>query len=332
MKRILIIQTAFTGDVVLATALIEKLHEFYPQTPIDFLLRKGNEGLLENHPYITKLWVWNKKNNKIANLLKIAFAIRKQRYSHVINVHRFATSGLVCLLSGANNIIGFKKNPLSWCFTQKCNHVISSPGSAVFVHETERNQLLIEALTNKLPALPKLYPSQHDYKKIAPYQSQPYICIAPASVWFTKQYPANQWIKLINHFPLHVKIYLLGGPGDAPLTQLIKAFNKGKLVEDLCGQLSYLQSAALMQGAIINYTNDSAPLHFASSMNAPLKAIFCSTVPAFGFGPLRENGSVIQVNENLSCRPCGLHGKKACPHGHFNCAMNITLQQLYDGL
>jgi len=22
---------------------------------------------------------------------------------------------------------------------------------------------------------------------------------------------------------------------------------------------------------------------------------------------------------NLTCRPCGLHGKKACPLGHFDC-------------
>jgi len=42
----LIIQTAFIGDVVLATALAEKLHQHRPEASIDFLLRKGNEGLV----------------------------------------------------------------------------------------------------------------------------------------------------------------------------------------------------------------------------------------------------------------------------------------------
>jgi heptosyltransferase-2 len=332
MKRILIIQTAFTGDVVLATALIEKLKQFYPNTPIDFLLRKGNESLLQAHPHINKLWIWDKKKNKISNLLKLGFGIRKTGYSHIINVHRFASSGMVCLLSGAKNIIGFNKNPLSFCFTLKMEHVISAADSKTWVHETERNQLLISSLTDTKPALPKLYPSTQDYEKIAPYQSEPYICISPASVWFTKQYPANQWIKLIKHFPLNVKIYLLGGPGDVHLTQLIKTFNKDNNVEDLCGKLSFLQSAALIKGAIINYTNDSAPLHFATAMNAPVKAIFCSTVPAFGFGPLRQNGQTVEVLEQLPCRPCGLHGRKNCPEGHFKCAMNISLDQLYAGL
>ena len=54
------------------------------------------------------------------------------------------------------------------------------------------------------------------------------------------------------------------------------------------GELSLLQSAALMQGAAMNYVNDSAPLHLASAVNAPVTAIFCSTVPAFGFTPLSE--------------------------------------------
>ncbi|HDO06155.1 MAG TPA: glycosyltransferase family 9 protein, partial [Bacteroidetes bacterium] len=78
----------------------------------------------------------------------------------------------------------------------------------------------------------------------------------------------------------------------------------------------------------MNYTNDSAPTHLASAMNAPVAAIFCSTVPEFGFGPLSATSFVIQTTENLFCRPCGLHGKKVCPKKHFKCAETIELKQL----
>ena len=64
MNRILVIQTAFIGDVVLATAALEKLDQFYPSAKIDMLIRKGNEGLLENHPFINELIIWNKKESK----------------------------------------------------------------------------------------------------------------------------------------------------------------------------------------------------------------------------------------------------------------------------
>ena len=33
--------------------------------------------------------------------------------------------------------------------------------------------------------------------------------------------------------------------------------------------------------------------------------------------PTRE--LAIQIEENLDCRPCGLHGHKECPKGHFKC-------------
>ena len=48
-KSFLVIQTAFIGDVILATALVEKLKEKFPEASIDFLLRKGNEDLLKRN-------------------------------------------------------------------------------------------------------------------------------------------------------------------------------------------------------------------------------------------------------------------------------------------
>jgi len=87
-------------------------------------------------------------------------------------------------------------------------------------------------------------------------------------------------------------------------------------------------AAALMKNAVMNYTNDSAPLHFASAMDAPVTAIFCSTVPSFGFYPLSSRSFVAETKEKLECRPCSLHGLRACPLGHFKCARTIETAQL----
>jgi len=75
----------------------------------------------------------------------------------------------------------------------------------------------------------------------------------------------------------------------------------------------------------MNYVNDSGPLHLASATNAPVTAFFCSTIPAFGFGPLSANSIIVETHEKLTCRPCGLHGKTACPEGHFLCAKSIGI-------
>jgi ADP-heptose:LPS heptosyltransferase len=116
MNKILIIQTAFIGDVILATPLIEKLHRFFPTAEIDFMLRKGNEGLLQQHPFIHELLIWDKKQDKVKNLLTLTRKVRKNKYDLLVNIHRFASSGLVSFLSGAKIKTGFDKNPFSFCY------------------------------------------------------------------------------------------------------------------------------------------------------------------------------------------------------------------------
>ncbi|MDZ4823527.1 MAG: glycosyltransferase family 9 protein [Flavobacteriales bacterium] len=316
--KILIIQTAFIGDVILATSVPEKLKRFFPQAQIDFLVRKGNESLLENNPVIHHILVWNKRESKLRNLLSLIGRVRKRKYDLVINLHRFASSGLITTFSGARQTIGFEKNPLSFFFKKKFPHIIGSKEQAG-IHEVERNLSLVAHLTDASFQLPKLYPSKTDEQAIEKFCAEEFITISPASVWFTKQYPASGWIAFINSTKA-VKIFLLGASTDASLCNLIQSSCASKSVENLAGKLSLLQSAALMNRAVMNYVNDSAPLHMCSAMNAPVTAVFCSTIPEFGFGPLSDNSMVIEIDEQLYCRSCGLHGKRNCPEGHFRCA------------
>ena len=395
VQKFLVIQTAFIGDVVLATGIIEKLHTHFPGAQIDFLLRKGNEALLAGHPFLHEVLVWDKKKHKLRNLWTMWRRIRATKYDKVINVQRFAATGLLTAFSGGAETIGFDKNPLSWLFSKKIKHVVSyqpgkqqTPGPVhnatpdpghraagpmlVPAHEIDRNQLLIKDFTDPVPARPRLYPSQKDEETVREYKKTPYITIGPASVWFTKQYPAEKWASFIARVPAGLTIYLLGAPSDNELAENIRqtalrnptpsahpsppapipgptnaasphnpahpdptpanAASPQSLppraITNLSGKLTFLQSVALMKDAAMNYTNDSAPMHFASAGNAPVTAVYCSTIPAFGFGPLSDKKFIVEIQEPLGCRPCGLHGYKACPLGHFRCAHDITDEQL----
>jgi ADP-heptose:LPS heptosyltransferase len=343
VQKFLVIQTAFIGDVVLATALLEKLHACFPDAEIDLLVRKGNEGLFAGHPWLHETLVWDKKQNKLKNLWTMMRRVRRQRYDKVINVQRFAATGLLTALSGGGETIGFDKNPLSRFFNRRIPHVISAPAepghipAGPTVHEVERNQALIAAFTDDRPAMPRLYPTAADLQKVAPYKDMPYITVSPASVWFTKQYPAEKWVDFLREVGRRgagggaaYRVYLLGASGDRALCERIVAEAGAGI--SLAGQLSFLQSAALMRDAVMNYVNDSAPMHFASAVDAPVTAVYCSTIPGFGFGPLSSRSFVVEIEEPLSCRPCGLHGYRACPQGHFNCARKIEDVQLLQTL
>ena len=330
MQKILVIQTAFIGDVVLATALLESLHQQYPQSSIDIVVRKGNEPLFNEHPFINELIVWDKKNSKYLNWLSILKKMRVKNYDVLINLQRFAATGLWTVLSNANTTIGFDKNPFSFLFTHKVKHDVSGNG----LHEINRNYALINSLGLLTLAMPKLYPTNSDYEKLKVYQAQKYITIAPASVWFTKQFPLTAWVSFINELKFEGPIYILGGPadkalGDKIINEVVSLHSSAsKKIINLSGALGFLASAALQQKAVLNYVNDSAPMHFCSAVNAPVVAIYCSTIPAFGFGPLSTNSFIVETKEKLACRPCGLHGKKQCPLGHFNCAHSIENAQL----
>ncbi len=323
MRKCLIIQTAFLGDVILATALVEKLRLHYPDLTIDFLLRKGNETLVENNPHINRVLVWDKKNKKYRNLLRIIRAVKSSKYDLVVNLQRFGASGLIAGRSKAKEIVGFDKNPLSFLFDKKIEHKIGNG-----LHEVERNQKLIEAYTDAEFAKPRLYPGLADYEKVQNYVNDSLVCMAPASVWETKQLPKEKWVELINSPALvDMTIYLLGGPADKALNEEILSQAKHSKIENLAGKLSIMESVALIKAATMTYVNDSGPLHMASAVNAPVTAFFCSTIPGFGFGPLSDKSTIIETQQDLTCRPCGLHGKKACPLEHFNCGYQIDIPE-----
>ncbi len=317
--KILIIQTAFIGDVVLATPLIETIKASHSDSEIDFLLRKGNEQLLEEHPLVRSVLIMDKKVNRIAELFRLTRKIRNAAYDRVIVVQRFASAGLIGAFSGAKWKSGFSKNPMSFAFHKAVAHKIEDG-----IHEVDRNLQLITTFCSEIRRKPKLYPNHDHLQKVE--TNKPYVCLAPASIWFTKQFPIHKWEPLIEALSEHQDVYLLGGSADQKLCEDLASKDRNR-IKNMAGKLTFLESTALISKAQMTYTNDSAVMHFASAVNAPVTAIYCSTVPGFGFGPLSDQSTIVETSENLSCRPCGLHGKKACPEGHFKCS-EIAIEQI----
>jgi heptosyltransferase-2 len=134
-------------------------------------------------------------------------------------------------------------------------------------------------------------------------------------------------MELINKLSKVGTVLLIGAPSDS---EYVSQLSSDKNVQNLCGQLSLRQSALIMRDAKRVFVNDSAPLHLASSVNANTTAIFCSTIPEFGYFPLSDNSELIQLSPRLECMPCGLHGHKSCPKDHFKCAIDVNTQNVFE--
>jgi heptosyltransferase-2 len=333
LKKILIIQTAYIGDVILATNLIDETKKYYPQAQIDFLCRKGNESLLINHKNINFVYVWDKKA-KYKSMFMLLKQIRSQRYDLCLNIQRFFNSGLFTIFSKAKTKIGFDKNPLSIFFTKKIKHQIPHKIGTGFYHEVQRNLQLLKEI-NKDVIIKKessdhplsLYSTDKEQDKISDIiKDKSYIVLAPSSVWFTKQMDKESWIKLKKQIAKKYHLFFIGAPSDQSF--LNEIIGQTDNCTNLAGKLSLMESFELMKKATRVFVNDSAPLHLASAADAKTTAIFCSTSLTFGYGPLAKNATLISKEKELDCVPCGLHGHKSCPKGHFKCSKLISTQEL----
>ncbi|MCX7728503.1 MAG: glycosyltransferase family 9 protein [Bacteroidia bacterium] len=314
-NKILIIQTAFIGDAVLATSVAEELHTTFPNSKIFLLVKKGNENIFEHHPFLT-IWTHD-KTNKYSSLLTLLKKIRQEHFDVVINLHRYLSSHLLTILSGASFKAGFQ-SILKIFYTHTVPHFFKKG-----VHEIHRYHTLVEPLTkNNKIFLPKLYPSSQLPKNFLP--TKKYVCMFPGSVWATKQLPPSKWIELIKKFPDTIDVYLCGAKSEKDLCEYIKIKSEKNNVHNIAGQHQLKEIVDIIHHSVRIYVNDSAPLHIASALHKPLSAFFCSTVTDFGFYPLSEDSQVIEVN-GLECRPCGVHGYNQCPKHHFKCGLDINV-------
>ena len=134
-----------------------------------------------------------------------------------------------------------------------------------------------------------------------------------------------------------VNAVLLAGPGETETAAAVRRLaglgcEGGNCAEpdtflDLSGRTSLASLGAVLARLDGYVTNDSGPMHMAWAQHTPVTAMFGPTVLSLGFAPRGETSTVMQTDE--PCRPCGLHGHKACPQGHFRCMKNIDPEDVW---
>jgi heptosyltransferase II len=325
-KRVLFIQTAFLGDVVLATSALEAWHGAHPEDEVDVLVRKPMDGLFEGHPWLHRVLAWDKRPRvKGKDWRRLVREVRRARYDVVVNLHRHASSGVLTALSMAPIRAGYANNPLAWRFTHRTPHRWGDG-----THEVERHAaLLAPFVTHVRPASrPRLHPLVQHVEEARALGAEGALVVMPGSQWATKAWPEGQFSKFLE--ATHERVLLLGSPAENALCARL-AEGRDHVV-NAAGKASLLGLVAAIGMARAVVANDSAPLHVASATNTPTVALFASTVPRFGFGPLSTSQAVVEPATELACRPCGMHGRKRCPEGHFRCGWELPVQAVLEAV
>jgi heptosyltransferase-2 len=332
-KRLLIIQTAFLGDVILSTPLIKALRELFPDSFISFLLIPETKKLLENNPYLNEIIVYDKRSKKgLIHFFRMVSKIRKRKFDLAVIPHRSFRTALLSYLSRIHKRIGFDNSAGSFLFTEKVNYLAN-------IHEIERNlSLLSDFDYHPRNVNPELFPSSDDFSYARKLlndanirEDEKIVGIAPGSVWATKRWLPERFAEVADLLQQKagVKVVFLGSAEDRNLCQQIVDQMKSPSVI-LASKTDILQSAAIISLCKVIVSNDSAPVHITSAMKRPVVAIFGSTIPEFGFAP--NGGDHLIIQKKMECRPCGIHGRQKCPKKHFECMNEITTEEVYKAI
>ncbi len=327
-KKILIVQTAFIGDVILATPLAEAARQVFPDSEIDFMTIPAAANVLEKNSFIQRILIFDKRGEQrgLVALWKLAKTLQPERYDLALVPHRSLRSAVLVWLAKIPERVGFERSAGAGLFTRRVPYRQK--------HEVERNLDLLRIFNHDfLTPPPKVFWDQRDEQAVEQFcvnaPSRKWFCaLAPGSVWATKRWPVERFSelaqKLVHETGAHV--FLIGGNSDATLCAQIAA-RCGNDVVNTAGQLSLRQSAALLDRCQILISNDSAPTHLGVATRCKVITIFGPTVPAFGFAPFGAGHAVIE--KNLACRPCSSHGSDRCPIGTHACMREISVDEVF---
>ena len=118
-KRILVLQTAFLGDVVLASPIAEALKITNTAWEIDFLTTPQAASLLENNPNISNVLTYDKRKSEsgLWGFFRLLKKLQTGSYDAAIIPHRSIRSAALVRLSGIPIRIGFDRSAGSFLFT-----------------------------------------------------------------------------------------------------------------------------------------------------------------------------------------------------------------------
>jgi heptosyltransferase-2 len=335
-RRVVVLHTAFIGDIILALPIVQALRSAFPKAHIAFVAVPASAGVLHNHPAIDQVIEFDKRGNDrgVTGVFRLARRLRREEFDTAIVPHRSLRSAIIVALAGIPLRIGFSTSTGRALYSKIVQYRKNE-------HETFRNLGLLNPLgfVPRAEALPCVYPGEDDRRAVdqviagmrdrgAGVKPDQLLALAPGSVWFTKRWP-REYFERLTALLLEegFTVVLIGGPEDEPLCRGIEQAAQSPGILNAAGKLTLLQSAELIRRCAALVSNDSAPMHLAVAVRTPVVAIFGATIPGFGFAPMGPRDLIAETS-GLPCRPCSIHGGDSCPIGTLECMHRITPEDI----
>jgi len=334
--NVLIIQTAFLGDMILTLPLLGLLRSSGVASRLAVLAAPAGARLLETQGAADVIIEFDKRaaDSGPAGTLRVARAAREFGADAVLVPHRSFRSAAIAAMTGVSRRIGFDESGGRALLTETVAYRARS-------HEIERVASLATALDVPVPegrvpfhiTVPE--DASHrleqrfgqELRQRAGGRAERVAVLAPGSRWATKRWPADRYALLADRLASDgLVVALAGGENDREVSAEVASHAQAGVL-DMTGRLDVGEWLALVERGSVVVSNDSAAAHVAAGTGVPVVAVFGPTVPEQGFAPYAERATI--VSSDLDCRPCGRHGADTCPHGTLQCMTDIGVEQVH---
>jgi heptosyltransferase I len=340
-RSILVVKLSAIGDVIQTLPMVEALKNRYPRACIDWLVEEESSDLLIGHPALNRVIVSRRKSwvkglfrkgelrKTLREIGRFLGELRGRKYDVVIDNHGILKSGLLVLLSRGDRKVGFQRSAGiadegNYLFTNERYKPLS-----IERHARERYLDLISQMGVAAGKADPEYPVSGDFSRRMEqllrekgFFTRPLVVIHPVAKWETKQWPRENFSRLISALTKEkASVVITGSPQDAePVKEILRRVEDPAAVLNLAGKTSLRELAAVFSLADLVLTPDTGPMHLAAAVKAPLIALFGPTAP-WRTGPGGEKSLVIR--KDLACSPCF---KKQC--STRECMDSITVEEV----
>lgn len=310
-ERILIVQLADIGDLVLATPALAALREARPDAHLTLLAHAHSAPLIEGTGLVDALIVFEReafsrpRSLLSPALLRRVWALRGGRYDTVLFLHHFTLKAgtlkfsLIALGSGARRRIGLE-NGNGWFLTERL------PDDGFGAHHQAEYWLRLAALLGASSAARPARVASAPFP--LPPKTAPRVVIHAGSGGYSlaRRWDAAGFAAVAERLRRErgAEIVLVGGAGDD--TEAVQTQLSAPAL-DISGKTTLPQLVGVLRSADVFIGADSGVMHLATAAGAPVVAVFGPSNAA-AWGAWTPQGRSEIVRSAPECSPCSYVG------------------------
>lgn len=315
------------GDTVFSLPSVMALKRAFPQARVTVLAKPQVAGLFLNNPAVDETIPLDDRGRHrgLAGRWRLVMELRKRKFDLAVVFHNCFDAALTPFLAGIPDRIGYLKEHRGFLLTRS----LPFPGKPV--HQVDHYHALLSLIGVKDgDKVPSLFIGREEKEWAESFLLEsafrrPLIGIIPGSIARTRRWPPERFASVGDRLTESTggSVILLGGPGDAGISEAIKGHMKTRAL-DATGRTGIRQLMALIDSCDLIISNDTGPMHMAWALGKPV-------VTFLGAADIREiqplSPKVHIINKGLPCSPCI---KENCPAGTTECLELITADEVFE--